>query len=32
MLEWIEAKKTPAIAMQHRTRREHLRVDQRMPC
>ena len=32
MLEWIEGKKTPAIAMQHSTRREHLRVDQRMPC
>src|SRR4029078_4283641 len=32
MFEWIEAKKTPVIAMQHRTRRKHLRVDQRMPC
>jgi hypothetical protein len=32
MFEWIEAKKAPAIAMQHRTRREHLRVDQCMPC
>jgi hypothetical protein len=32
MFEWIEAKKTPAISMQHRIRREHLRVDQRMSC
>src|SRR4029078_3961184 len=32
MFEWIEAKKTPVIAMQHRTRREHLRVNQRTPC
>jgi hypothetical protein len=31
MFEWIEAEKTPTIAMQHCTRREHLRVDQRMP-
>jgi len=32
MFKWIEAEKTPAITMQHRTRREHLRVDQRMSC
>src|SRR4029079_10499717 len=32
MLERVKGEKTPTIAMQHRARREHLRVDQRMPC